>query len=86
MIQLNTELSREYIFNKMREMNIGVHVHYIPVYWHPYYQQLGYRKGLSPKAENFYQNALTLPIHPKMTNEHVEVITSNLIELVKTSI
>ncbi|QCR31523.1 UDP-4-amino-4,6-dideoxy-N-acetyl-beta-L-altrosamine transaminase [Lysinibacillus sp. SGAir0095] len=81
MVQLNTELSREYIFNKMREMNIGVHVHYIPVYWHPYYQQLGYRKGLCPIAENYYHNALTLPIHPGMTDEQIKVIVSNMIEI-----
>lgn len=84
MIQLDGSLCRKEIFEKMRDLNIGVHVHYIPVYWHPYYKQLGYEKGLCPKAEKYYQHALTLPIHPKMTNEQIEVITANLLEIVES--
>ena len=83
MVQLNNKISREHIFNKMRETNIGVHVHYIPVYWHPYYVELGYEKGICPNAEIYYKNALTLPIHPKMTNEQIKVIVFNMIELLQ---
>ncbi|MFJ8261821.1 UDP-4-amino-4,6-dideoxy-N-acetyl-beta-L-altrosamine transaminase [Rummeliibacillus sp. NPDC094406] len=78
-IQLDTEKlgkSRKKIFEEMRAANIGVHVHYIPVYWHPYYQSLGYERGLCPKAEKWYENALTLPLHPKMSNEDVEEVLS----------
>lgn len=74
MIQLDRKLinkSRKQIFDEMRDLNIGVHVHYIPVYWHPYYQQLGYTKGTCPIAESFYEQALTLPIFPKMTDRDV---------------
>jgi dTDP-4-amino-4,6-dideoxygalactose transaminase len=39
------------VFESLRAENIGVHVHYIPVYWHPYYQKLGYKKGICQKAE-----------------------------------
>lgn len=70
-VQLKPNLlgkSRKAVFEEMREANIGVHVHYIPVYWHPYYKSLGYEKGLCPKAEKWYENALTLPLFPKMTN------------------
>lgn len=80
MIQLEKE-SRKEIFGKMRSMNIGVHVHYIPVYWHPYYQKLGYERGLCPIAENWYEKALTLPIHPQMTIEDLAIIVSNIKEL-----
>ncbi|MEY2371382.1 UDP-4-amino-4,6-dideoxy-N-acetyl-beta-L-altrosamine transaminase [Lysinibacillus capsici] len=80
MIQLEKE-SRKEIFRKMRSMNIGVHVHYIPVYWHPYYQKLGYERGLCPIAENWYEKALTLPIHPQMTIEDLAIIVSNIKEL-----
>ncbi|KGR86906.1 UDP-4-amino-4,6-dideoxy-N-acetyl-beta-L-altrosamine transaminase [Lysinibacillus boronitolerans] len=80
MIQLEKEL-RKKIFGKMRSMNIGVHVHYIPVYWHPYYQKLGYERGLCPIAENWYEKALTLPIHPQMTIEDLAIIVSNIKEL-----
>lgn len=74
--------SRREIFESLRAENIGVHVHYIPVYWHPYYQKLGYRKGICPKAERWYEQALTLPIFPKMTNEDV----NDVIEAVKRNI
>ncbi|KIL49943.1 UDP-4-amino-4,6-dideoxy-N-acetyl-beta-L-altrosamine transaminase [Jeotgalibacillus soli] len=63
--------TRREIFEELRAMNIGVHVHYIPVYWHPYYKELGYKKGLCPKAEQWYEAVLTLPIYPKMTDQDV---------------
>ncbi|MGG2109451.1 UDP-4-amino-4,6-dideoxy-N-acetyl-beta-L-altrosamine transaminase [Lysinibacillus pakistanensis] len=84
MIQLE-RASRKQIFEQMRSLNIGVHVHYIPVYWHPYYQQLGYERGLCPNAENWYERALTLPIHPNMTTEDLSIIVSNLKELLNQS-
>lgn len=80
-VQLDTKKigkSRKQIFEEMRESNIGVHVHYIPVYWHPYYQQLGYQKGLCPVAERWYENALTLPLYPKMRDEDIEEVISLL--------
>lgn len=76
-VQLDTEKlgkSRKQVFEDMRAANIGVHVHYIPVYWHPYYQKLGYKRGLCPKAEKWYEKALTLPLHPKMNEEDIEEI------------
>ncbi|RTQ94281.1 UDP-4-amino-4,6-dideoxy-N-acetyl-beta-L-altrosamine transaminase [Lysinibacillus telephonicus] len=82
MIQLDEKISRKEIFKKMRELNIGVHVHYIPVYWHPYYQNLGYKKGLCPIAENYYKRALTLPIHPSLTNDDIEGIVSSMTSLI----
>ncbi len=64
-------LSRKQIFEALREMNIGVNVHYIPVYLQPYYQQLGYEKGLCPIAEQYYENCITLPLFPKMSDHDV---------------
>lgn len=58
--------TRRQIFGALRAENIGVHVHYIPVYLQPYYQQLGYRKGICPIAETCYEEFLTLPLYPKM--------------------
>lgn len=78
-VQLNPETlgkSRKQIFEELRAANIGVHVHYIPVYWHPYYQELGYARGLCPKAEKWYDNALSLPLHPQMSEEDVDMVLS----------
>src|SRR5699024_3816886 len=81
MIQMKTNIvkkSRKEIFNDMRKAHIGVHVHYIPVYWHPYYEKLGYTRGLCPVAESWYEQALTLPIHPGMTEEDVKYVVDKL--------
>jgi dTDP-4-amino-4,6-dideoxygalactose transaminase len=68
---------RRAIFTALRAENIGVGVHYIPVYWHPYYQRLGYQKGLCPVAEGLYERLLTLPLFPAMEDHDVEdVITA----------
>lgn len=81
MIQLQTA-NRKQVFDAMRAANIGVHVHYIPVYWHPYYEKLGYKRGLCPVAEAWYEKALTLPIHPGLTNEEITRIIQALKEAV----
>jgi len=64
--------TRKEIFEALRAENIGVHVHYIPVYYHPYYQKLGYQKGLCPRAEKYYEEAITLPLFPKMSDKDIE--------------
>lgn len=68
---------RREIFDALRAENIGVHVHYIPVYLQPYYRQLGYPEGLCSEAENYYSDAITLPIFPKMSDGDIaDVITA----------
>lgn len=79
MVQLE-QANRKEVFEKMRAANIGVHVHYIPVYWHPYYEQLGYKRGLCPIAEAWYEKALTLPIHPALKEEEIRVIIDQLMK------
>lgn len=54
------------IFKRLRDEGIGVQVHYIPVYLHPYYNELGYRKGLCPVAEDFYCREISIPVYPAM--------------------
>ena len=47
-------------------------MHYIPVYYHPYYEKLGYQKGLCPRAEKLYEEIMSLPLYYAMTDEDVE--------------
>lgn len=63
---------RKKIFEALKAENIGANVHYLPVYLHPYYQRLGYEKGLCIEAEKLYNSMITLPLFPKMTDEDVE--------------
>jgi UDP-4-amino-4,6-dideoxy-N-acetyl-beta-L-altrosamine transaminase len=73
-IQLNLtrlQTGRAEIFRALRAENIGVNVLYIPVPWHPYYQDLGYRKGQWPVAEAAYERLISLPMFPAMTDQDV---------------
>lgn len=86
MIQLNQKVlkkSRREIFDEMRGMNIGVHVHYIPVYWQPYYKGLGYGRGICPVAEAWYEQAMTLPIYPGMLEEDLEGVRQALQQVIQ---
>ncbi|MGE5473232.1 MAG: UDP-4-amino-4,6-dideoxy-N-acetyl-beta-L-altrosamine transaminase [Ignavibacteriales bacterium] len=81
-IQLNLDrlkMGRKEIYQGLLDEGIGVNVHYTPVYYHPYYQNLGYKKGICPKAEALYEKIITLPLYPAMTKEDVEYV----IEVVK---
>jgi UDP-4-amino-4,6-dideoxy-N-acetyl-beta-L-altrosamine transaminase len=60
------------ILAALRAENIGVAVHYVPVYWHPYYEARGYPRGLCPRAEWAFERLLTLPLFPTMTEADVE--------------
>jgi dTDP-4-amino-4,6-dideoxygalactose transaminase len=53
---------RREVYDRMRAAGIGVQVNYIPVYWHPVYEDLGYRRGMCPVAEAFYAEELSLPL------------------------
>lgn len=64
--------NRKEIYEALHAENIGVNVHYIPVYYHPYYQELGYEKGLCPVAEKVYDSMITLPLFPKMSEKDIE--------------
>lgn len=65
------------IFHKLRESNIGVNLHYIPVHTQPYYQKLGFAWGDFPNSENYYKQAISLPIFPTLSeNEQSYVITT----------
>lgn len=63
--------TRKQIYEALKAENIGVNVHYIPVYYHPYYQKLGYEKGICPTAESIYEEIITLPLFPTMTSKDV---------------
>ncbi|KFN07771.1 UDP-4-amino-4,6-dideoxy-N-acetyl-beta-L-altrosamine transaminase [Paenibacillus macerans] len=68
---------RREIFEALRAENIGVNVHYIPVYLQPYYKGVGYCSGLCPNAEAYYNTAITLPLFPRMTDKDVaDVMTA----------
>ncbi len=85
-IKLNLEslsVDRDTIFAALRAENIGVNVHYIPVYYHPYYKALGFEKGLCPNAEKVFDRIITLPLHPSMTDEDVQLVIDGVNKVIK---
>lgn len=64
--------TRRQFFDAMSAENVQCQVHYVPVYWFPYYRALGYEKGLCPVAEKIYEGIMSIPLYPKMTDQDVE--------------
>ncbi len=71
---------RDKKFKELRGQGVGVNVHYMPVYLHPYYQGLGYKKGLCPVAESVFTNMLTLPLWVGLQSDELLRIVSGLIK------
>ncbi len=75
--QFNLEMlngSRREIFDALSAENVCCNVHYIPVYYFPYYKSLGYKKGICPNAEKLYERIISLPLYYSMTDEDVESV------------
>ena len=66
------------IFSKLRSEGLGVQVHYIPVYLQPYYQNLGFNRGLCPVDEEFYKRELSIPMYPTLSDEDLEFVREKL--------
>ena len=77
---------RKRVFEFMRNAGVGVNVHYIPVHCQPYYKKtFGTYAGMCPAAEEAYEQLLTLPLHPAMTEEDVRFIVSKLDEALNSN-
>lgn len=63
--------SRRQFFDAMCAENVQPQIHYVPVYWFPYYKQMGYRRGLCKNAEEVYKSIISIPLYPKMTEQDV---------------
>lgn len=66
--------SRKEFFDAMSAENVQCQVHYIPVYWFPYYKHLGYKKGLCPNAEKIYEGIMSIPLYPLLSDDDVNSV------------
>lgn len=64
--------TRKEFFDAMSAENVQCQIHYVPVYWFPFYKHLGYQRGLCPKAEEVYKGILSIPLYPLLTDLDVE--------------
>lgn len=66
---------------KLREKGIQAHLHYIPIHLQPYYQQMGFKSGDFPCSEEYYKRAITLPLHPQLTEQDIDYIIAVLSDI-----
>lgn len=74
-LRLNREklrIDRKQFFEALEAENVCCNVHYIPTYYFPYYEKLGYDRGLCPKAEKLYEEIISLPLYYAMSNQDVQ--------------
>lgn len=77
------ENDRKTVFDKLRLAGVGVNVHYIPVYKHPYYLRNGYSEVYCANAETFYSRAISLPIFPSLTQEQQDYVIKQVIDSIQ---
>jgi len=69
------------LFNRLREKEIGIQLHYIPINKQPYYKKLGYGNEITPVMDNYYEQCFSLPMYPKMSNEEQTYVINTLFEV-----
>lgn len=80
-VRVNASRRRE-VFQNMRSKGIGVQVNYIPAYWHPVFEKMGYQRGLCPNAEAYYGGQLSLPMYSDLSQADQDFVIQTLKELV----
>ena len=78
LIKKNNKKSHKFIFNFLIKNKIFVNLHYIPVYHHPFYRKMGFKKGYCPEAEKYYGEAISIPIFPSLTDKEQSRVISCL--------
>jgi len=74
-------ISKEDLFNTLREKSIGIQLHYIPINKQPYYKSLGYGDEHTPVMDKYYEECFSLPMYPKMTDEEQVYVIESLFEV-----
>lgn len=69
------------VYDALRSAGILVNLHYIPVYRHPYYEQMGYSLGYCPQAEKYYSEAISIPMYPTLTENDLTYTISTLVSI-----
>lgn len=68
------------VFEALRAKDIMVNLHYIPVHTQPYYQKMGFKLGDYPESEQYYREAISIPMHPTLTEAEQEKVVTSLRE------
>ena len=82
LLRSNADYHRQ-VFCKLRELGIGVQLHYSPVHLQPYYRNLGFKPGDFPNAEDYAINAISLPVYPGLTSESQSRVIYSIISCIE---
>jgi dTDP-4-amino-4,6-dideoxygalactose transaminase len=77
-ITKNSKLTQREIYNKLQSLKVNVNVHYIPIYRQPFYEQLGFKAGYCPEAEQYHKETISLPIYPSLTSTDLQYVIKHL--------
>ena len=75
--------TRREFYDAMSAENVQCQIHYVPVYWFPYYKHLGYKRGLCPNTEEVYKGIISIPLYPKMSDQDMEDVICAVIKVVE---
>jgi dTDP-4-amino-4,6-dideoxygalactose transaminase len=73
------KIDKKDLFEKLKQAGLYLQVHYIPVHTQPYFQKLGFKVGDYPNAEKYYEQTLSLPLHPRLNDRDIK----NIVEVIK---
>ena len=77
-IKLNDPLFRLDLFSYLQSQKIGVNVHYIPLYKHPFISSMGYKFSDCPAAEDYYSKVITIPLHTQLEKKDIEFVSQHI--------
>lgn len=75
-------VSHQQVFESLRAKDIMVNLHYIPVHTQPYYQSMGFEQGDYPEAEQYYREAISIPMHPTLTQQEQDFVVACIKEAI----
>ena len=81
----SNSVQHKWVFENMRERNIGVQLHYEPIHLNPFYKNKGFSEGDLPNAEKYAKISMSLPIYEKIDKDTIEYVCAELVELVNES-
>lgn len=70
LIKLETTKSRKQLYDWLKDHDIGVNVHYIPIHFQPYYERIGFKRGSFPNAEKYYDVSISIPLYPDLSQSN----------------
>lgn len=74
----NSAIKHEFVFSELRRRGIGVNLHYIPVYRHPYFKKLNFDYSNFPNSEEYYSSAISIPMYPSLSKSELSYVVDNI--------